>query len=418
MLMALYDTTNVLKSTMLLKANLAKNGSKNNEYLYDAQARRDADWYYRDNVMDIEEELQKPLMYDPQCPIWSWTESVANTVYSDSGARLSTDWQELTFKDLRHPTGVGYRYRFSSDFYRYAHVSPDDRAEIGSVWIGINFSPMINTNSIIVRRCQSTIAFGGVHSLHINSTDESDYDKYLEVHYEPVIIESQMTSDFRAINKYSNEVVSLPQAELYLVMQANYYTRFIGINDRIIVGNTYGESSSVLSRNFTQVFEVKAIKEATSTRTYDTNNVMNVNYIPLIYVALDKTLESPDDNMSTRLAHRCPVYLVPQASNIPTASYGLVFNDYGTNLVLGSSEAITCQLYNNGTVVDDVDYSGCTFTTTGATSSYRYTANANTLTLYNLKKSNTPVVITASLTYNGVEYVTDTTASVVLGGIT
>lgn len=414
--MPIIDTTNVVQSSMLLKARTPKNMVMENEYIYDVQERRNEDWAYRSNVVDIEEELQKPLCYDPRYPDWSWTEVVIDPTYSETGVKLSNDWRILKFKDLKHCSGLGYRYRFCYDFYAYANASVEDREKMGSVWLGVNDSHTSTSSDVVVRRCQTNVAFGGVKSILVNSVDESSYSEILETHYEPVIIEDQMTADFKAINKYSNEVVSLPQAELYMILQANYYTRFLGVNDRFIIGSTYGVRSSETARNFTGVYEVKAVKYASASRTFAANAEMDVTYVPLIYVALDKALEAPGDNMYTRLAEHCPLYIVPSESIIPTDEFALAFSEYKKVLLLGTSETIICKMYNNGSEITDVDYSTVTFTVNGAAGSYSYEINENTVIISNLKKTSVPLTVSASFTYNGVVYTTEELASVTLGG--
>ena len=413
--MAVFDTTNVAQSAMFLKAKTPKNAVMDNEYIYDLQQRRNEDWLYRSNVVDIEEELQKPLDYNPRYPDWSWTEAVIDTAHSDTGIKLSDDWRILKFKDINHLRDRGFRYRFSYDFEQYSKLPPSDRHETGSVWIAVNTNTAAVSGDIVIRRCQTNVAFGGVRSILASSADEAAYSEIVETHYEPAIIEDQMTSNFKAINKYSNEVISLPQAELYVVMQANYYTRFIGINDRLIIGNTFGTNSSELVRNFTGVFEVKAVRMASADRTYATNSTMDVSHFPLIYIALDKALEAPGDDMYTRLAEHCPLYIVPSDPVIPTSSYALSFGTYKKILLFTEAQTLTCKLYNDGEEVTGVDYSSCVFTITGPTGCYSSSVNINSATITNLKKSATPVTVVANYTYNGVAYTTPE-ASIVLGG--
>lgn len=55
--MPLYDTSNVIDNSILLKAKLEKNMVGSNYYIENLQDKRNRDWEYRYNIVGIEEEL-------------------------------------------------------------------------------------------------------------------------------------------------------------------------------------------------------------------------------------------------------------------------------------------------------------------------------------------------------------------------
>lgn len=57
--MAIIDTSNTIDSSIFLKAKLKDNMVGDNYYIENVQARRNRDWDYRFNRVDIEEELER-----------------------------------------------------------------------------------------------------------------------------------------------------------------------------------------------------------------------------------------------------------------------------------------------------------------------------------------------------------------------
>ena len=74
--MAVYNTTDILDSSAFLKAKLDKNMVGTNYYIENLQYRRDQDWEYRFNRVDIEEELNKQMCYTPEMPVYTPIEVV------------------------------------------------------------------------------------------------------------------------------------------------------------------------------------------------------------------------------------------------------------------------------------------------------------------------------------------------------
>ena len=87
-----------------------KNYVKDNYYLRTLQDKVDADWEYRPNRVDIEEEsVRGSLEYVPM-------EAVVQSVRNDKGEKVSEDIMRLVFRDIRYSSKIGTKYRFSFNF--------------------------------------------------------------------------------------------------------------------------------------------------------------------------------------------------------------------------------------------------------------------------------------------------------------
>lgn len=114
--MALIDTTNVVDSSMYLRAKLKNNMVGDNYYIENLQEKRNADWEFRYNVVQIEEESKRQINYTPELPGYLPLEVVIRNVKNDRGQDLGMDWADISFKDLKYPSTLGQRYRFQLDF--------------------------------------------------------------------------------------------------------------------------------------------------------------------------------------------------------------------------------------------------------------------------------------------------------------
>ena len=118
---------------------------------------------------------------------------VIRSVKGERGEDLGTDWEELSFRDLKYPIGVGRRYRFSLDFPDMTKMTEDEKHYDTSVWLAINENPVAPRRSCVVRRCNGNIALVG-------SPDRS-YQNITEARYEPCI----QVTELRYMNKYYNQ---------------------------------------------------------------------------------------------------------------------------------------------------------------------------------------------------------------------
>lgn len=204
--MAVINTTNVIDSSMYLKAKLPKNMVGENYYVENLQDKRNKDWAYRYNVVGIEEEIAKPLKYTCELPAYTPVDVVIRSVKGERGEDLSTDWEELSFRDLKYPIGVGRKYRFSLDFPDMTKMTEDEKHYDTSVWLAINENPVAPRKSCVVRRCNGNIALVG--------SPDRTYQNITEARYEPCI----QVTELRYMNKYYNQTLVIPQAEWYVYL--------------------------------------------------------------------------------------------------------------------------------------------------------------------------------------------------------
>lgn len=269
------NTTDILDSSMYLKAELKDDFNKENYYLSSLQHKINAEWDYRYNKVHLEEEkvFGSEIFYP--------TEAVLTNVYSDTLKKvLSDDWKRLTFRNIKHPLKLGQRFKFAIDL---------SQEEIDkSIWIIINQSTLSATASCIARRCDST--------LNMISSDKTEY------HYEPCIIED----DFKVINTYYDVSVNTPQAQIYAILQYNDYTKKIKVNHRFILGETDLED-----RENNLVFKVKAVNKFKSTATYDEKRNS------LVMVALDRDNIGENDDLINRVAVNAPIFSIKSPSEVP-----------------------------------------------------------------------------------------------------
>ena len=341
--MAVINTTNVIDSSMYLKAKLPKNMVGENYYIENLQDKRNKDWAYRYNVVGIEEEIAKPLKYTCELPAYTPVDVVIRSVKGERGEDLGTDWEELSFRDLNYPIGVGKRYRFSLDFPDMTKMTEDEKHYDTSVWLAINENPVAPRRNCVVRRCNGNIALVG-------SPDRS-YQNITEARYEPCI----QVTELRYMNKYYNQTLVIPQAEWYVYLQLNYFTNFIKINDRLILG-----LSDVEDRENNSVYQVKAVVKANSQKTFARNNQTSIEDIPLIILALDKDEAADGDDLINRIPNQAPLYKVEQEN--PVYEYYIemenaeteetVQPDVTTDLMLGEMAEFRVYLAFNVEKVD------------------------------------------------------------------
>ena len=185
------DTTKIIDSAMYLNARVPKNMVKKNHYLDSLQKKIDREWTYRYNVADIEEEDISGS------DDFKTIEAVIQTAYDTRQKTvMSDDWKRIVFKDIKHPVDEGKKYRFHVEF-----DNPDIPQDKKSIWLTVNTNKTAPTRGILVRRCNSFFT--------IPSMDKT------QIHYEPVALDA----DFKYINFYSDLTVTVPQAEIYALMQ-------------------------------------------------------------------------------------------------------------------------------------------------------------------------------------------------------
>lgn len=336
--MALYDTSNIIDNSIFLKAKLEKNMVGSNYYIENLQDKRNQDWDYRYNVVGIEEELEKQKCYTTENPIFSAIDAVITHVKSDKGEDLGTDWAHLSFKNLRHPCNIGARYRFSLDFPNMEEMSEEEKHYDTSVWLCVNKSPIRAGNACTVRRCNTALTLLG------SPTNNKDY--ITEVHQEPCILENEL----KYMQTYYNLNVPVPQAEWYATMQLNYFTNFIGLNDRFVVGVIDSEA-----RENNSVYKVKAVIKSTLDKTFIRDGLDEMESTPLVIVALDKDMIAPDDDIINRVAESATIYKTIEEE--PVYEYYIkVEEPCEQRILLTQTEKYEVNLCYNNKKIEDVDF--------------------------------------------------------------
>ena len=338
--MAIYDTTNLIDSSIYMKANLEKNKIGENYYIQSLQEKRDRDWLYRSNLIDIEEELEKQVKYTKELPSFTPIDVAIRSVKNEKGQDLGTEWADIAFKDLNHKNGIGSRYRFFLDFEEnefLENLTEEEKYYNSSIWLCINKNPISAGNNCIIRHCNSSIGLVGSPNL--------SYDNINEIHYEPIVLDNEL----KYINLYYNMNTVIPQAEWYATMQMNYFSNSIKINDRVIFGGV-----DLQDKENNAVYKVKAVVKSASTITFSKNGSSEIEKIPLIVIAFDKdTLNKTDDDFYNRIAEQAPIYFSEEIE--PTYSYYInLQKDYDNKILLGEEKKYQCNLFFNDKEVKNV----------------------------------------------------------------
>lgn len=351
--MALKDSTNLLHSSMEQKAKTGKNfDRKDNYWLQGVQDKLNAEWTYRSNRVDIEEEITRQLSYTKEPSKFSPLEVVIQEVITDKGEKLSKDWRRLVTKDCDYHNYVGKRFRFSYDFAKFTTLTDEEKKWNSSIWLATNTNGTSSTEGIVVRRCNTTVGFIGTRTGKIGGGVEN---AVVEYHYEPVILEN----DLKYINTYFNQTLNTAQAELYAIFQYNYFTQFINIEDRFLLGE--GNPADGEKNN---AYRVKSIEKFTSSNTYDFDNPdLLMADVPCVIVGLDKALLEDGDNyekgsLGYRVAGRAPVYKV-EDTQIPEKEedYAIVLTEpYETQVNAGEKISYSAYVYQGNKKLEGENY--------------------------------------------------------------
>jgi len=299
--MAVVNTTNVIDNSIFLKAKLAPNMVGDNYYIENLQDKRNYDWEYRYNRVEIEEELNKQIDYIKpnelnDTAIFTPIDAVITNVKNEKGADLGTDWASLSFRDLKHPSDIGKRYRFSLEFPDMTQMTEEEKKYDTSVWLCVNKAPVHAGNSCIVRRCNTTVTILGYENGDRRKT------KTREIHLEPAVLDSDL---LKYMQVYYNEVTPSPQSEWYIIMQLNFYTNCIKLNDRFIFGTIDNE---IKENN--AVYKVKSVIKSNTLATYVRDKKDEIKKTPIIILALDKDSIGDNDDFQNRIANNAPVYII------------------------------------------------------------------------------------------------------------
>ena len=340
--MAILNTTDIVDSSIMLKARLKHNMVGDNYYIQNLQYKRDQDWEYRYNTVDIEEEKDRQIEYTTKMPEYTPLETVViRSVKGERGEDLGTDWAEISFRDLKYPNPLGKRYRFSLEFQDLSTMTEEEKHYDTSVWIAVNNSPINPRNSCVIRRCNANIALLG--SPTNSQTDAT------EIRYEPIVLENEL----KYMNQYYNKTLVIPQAEWYVTMQLNYFSNAVKINSRVILGGT---DQNDIENN--AIYKVKAVIKSTSIKTFAKSGFTGLEDIPFVVLALDKDLWSANDDAVTRVANNAPLYLIPKKEDLHNGEYHITLkncDDY--KIILGNSLECETELsFKGGTLPTHFEY--------------------------------------------------------------
>ena len=226
-----------------------KNYSKYNYYLHTLQDKIDADWKYRPNRVDVEEQEIEDWGTDKYTPI----EVVIQTLKNDKGEKLADDYKKLVFRDIQHDRVIGMKYRFSFNF------DLEEPNEDKFCWLATNMNVTDPTSAVVITRCNGTIA-----SVFKNA------DGYNDIHIEEVIA----GTDLSRTGFHFNEVILTQKDSIAMIVQSNVYTRQYYINQRFIVG-------------YNTVYKVTNIEAYNSRSTYKPTD----NGLIILYATIDQKSE-------------------------------------------------------------------------------------------------------------------------------
>lgn len=248
-----------------------KNIGPDNYYIASLQEKVNADWEYRYNVVDVEQE--QTIGGDDYEPM----EVVIQSIKNDKGQTVSDDIVGLTFRDILYTVPLGTKFRFSRGF------NLNDPVVDKNVWLAMNKYEASPTSRIVVNRCNGTIG-----SVYIDTDGTAKY------HYEEAVCANSLSAT--AFN-YNNVIVS-PSAQLTMIVQHNKYTRGYYINQRFIVG-------------YDQVYKVTAIDKYNGLKTYQPESAGLV----ILYANLDE--KSAKDDFQNRIAYNNDEYSVTNSGTKP-----------------------------------------------------------------------------------------------------
>ncbi|MBQ9318967.1 MAG: hypothetical protein IJR82_04985, partial [Bacilli bacterium] len=223
-------------------------------------------------------------------------------------------------------------YRFSLDFPDMSRMDEEEKHFGTSIWLGVNKTPVKAGNTLTVRRCDTAIAFVGSPTM--------SYDNITEIHYEPVILENEM----KYMQVYYNDTMPVPQAEWYLIMQLNYFTNQIKINDRFLFG-----IMDVNRRDNNSAYKVKAVIKANQEHTFIKDHNDEMLSTSLVTFALDKDSISPNDDLENRIAYNTAIYPVEYNNQ---HMYYIDVNNQFKDISLGKSYMFSAYLCYDGNVID------------------------------------------------------------------
>lgn len=276
-------SANVLNPYNLI-SQTPKNFSMENYWFSTYQDKLDADWDFRDNVVDVEKEQTRGASD------YQWMEVVIQGVRGDKGEKVSDDLKRLVFRNIRDAVPLGTKFRFALSF------NPNAKLEEKNCWLTTNKDVTNATVAAVITRCNGTIA-----SIY------EEEGKQPFIHYEEIYADT----DLKRTGLKNNDTILVANSDIVILAQFNKYTHKYYINQRFIVG-------------LDRVYKVTAISKYNSLTTY---NQADVDFV-ILY--LNQEQSSEKDNFETRLAYnKSQEYVVdpqpePEPEPTPVGDYKLV----------------------------------------------------------------------------------------------
>lgn len=249
---------------MLFKSKTTKNFSEDNYWIEGLQNKVDKAWSFATDVVDIVEEIDEYNQngYKVASPHFRDIEVRITSAYDETGNKLTDDYKNIIFKNVKHKQLLGRKYMFNLEDFSSKDVDKY------STWLDFNFDTVKIGSNGIIRRCNCMIGM-------LVDGDTKEW-------YEPAILDY----DPKYTISYFNEVVNIPKAETYLYVQFNEYTKNIRMSDRFIIGALDFENKSNNA-----VYKVKEVFK------FGAKYPKNPNSIPMIILSLERDVVNVDQDL-------------------------------------------------------------------------------------------------------------------------
>ena len=364
------DTTNHVNTTMLFKSKLTKNFQNDNYWIEGFQNKVDKAWNFATDVVDIQEEIDNynTQGYRVGKPNYRNIEVRIMSAYDETGNKLSNDYKNIVFKDVRHKQLLGRKYLFDVEDF----TSSDSQTKC--TWLDFNFDTIRLGSNGIIRRCNCQLGM-----LINNNTTEW---------YEPAVLDYNPQYTI----SYFNDVINTPKSETYVYVQFNEYTKNIKMSDRFILGALDFED---ISNN--SVYKVKEVFRVGAKYTTDPNS------IPMLVLALERDIINIEQDLISidedGTKHYIADYYLKKDKDNNKDDNTDINDDNNLNYYLklspnqsliyeGDSVVYQCYVYNNNDEVVEQPISFETYLegTVSPNSYYKCDVGENEITITNLKR--------------------------------
>lgn len=302
-------------------ALLDLNLTPNTDWKDDFQQYIDYEFENSSSIYDIEEELTFGTQVYTTAQV-----RVNHAINSATGSKLGDDYRQFIFKDMAHPKGLGYRYKFNNN-----------------TWLCMNSDTYkFVTASTTVRRCNNLLKWK---------------DQYGVIRQEPCVIDyaySGTQVDF-------DQAINIPSGNLVVSVQYNQYTSGIKINDRFIFGsqafkvrslNDFFQNQTGLNST-TPLLYLDVYKDSIAEGDDLVNGIpiSNLNYT----ISLDTTTINQAIGYTTQLnatvKRNNEIYSTPITWSSSNPLIATVDNNGNINLIANGNCVISAKMTDNNSVV-------------------------------------------------------------------